>query len=84
MTEPATDALAPLTLDLLAWIAENPRPWPEVMERWRTSCPQLTVWEDALAAGLVARRTSRDADGRIVVTIATTEAGAAVLRNAGR
>jgi hypothetical protein len=23
------------------------------MEAWRTSCPRLTVWEDALAAGFI-------------------------------
>jgi hypothetical protein len=23
------------------------------MDAWRTSCPRLTVWEDALAAGLI-------------------------------
>jgi hypothetical protein len=26
------------------------------MEAWRTSCPRLTVWEDAVDRGLVARR----------------------------
>jgi hypothetical protein len=25
-----------------------------VLEAWRTSCPRLTVWEDAVDAGLVA------------------------------
>jgi len=49
------DILTPLTLDFLAWLAGGPRPYGEVMEAWRTSCPRLTVWEDALDRGLVAR-----------------------------
>jgi hypothetical protein len=44
-----------LILDLLAWIAAAPRSYGEVMEAWRTSCPRLTVWEDALDQGLVCR-----------------------------
>jgi len=46
----------PLLLDFLAWLAPAPRPYAEVMETWRTSCPRLTVWEDAVDLGLVARQ----------------------------
>jgi hypothetical protein len=49
------DVLAPLTLDFLAWLAAEPRDYHDVMEAWRTSCPRLTVWEDAIDAGLVIR-----------------------------
>ena len=42
-----------LILDLVAAVLE-PRPYAEVIEAWRTSCPRLTVWEDATEAGLVA------------------------------
>ncbi|HTZ81048.1 MAG TPA: hypothetical protein VMC10_24260 [Stellaceae bacterium] len=52
---PMSDVLMPLTLDFLAWLAGGPRPYGEVMEAWRTSCPRLTVWEDAIEHGLVAR-----------------------------
>lgn len=45
--------LTPLICDFLAWLAEAPRDYAEVMERWRTSCPRLTVWEDAVDGGLV-------------------------------
>jgi hypothetical protein len=45
--------VAALTDQLLAWIAEAPRSYAETMEAWRTSCPRLSVWEDALADGLV-------------------------------
>ena len=48
------DILTPLTMDFLAWLVAGPRPYDEVMEAWRTSCPRLTVWEDAIEAGLVA------------------------------
>jgi hypothetical protein len=49
------DALTPLTVDFLTWLAPAPRPYAEVMDAWRTSCPRLTIWEDALDAGLVVR-----------------------------
>jgi hypothetical protein len=51
----ADDTILPLLMDLLAWLAPGPRPYAEVMETWRTSCPRLPVWEDAVDLGLVAR-----------------------------
>lgn len=50
------DIMTPLILDFLAWLDGAPRTYAEVMESWRTSCPRLTVWEDAVDQGLVARR----------------------------
>jgi hypothetical protein len=44
----------PLILDLVEWVAARPRPYTEVMDAWRTSCPRLTIWEDAVDQGLVA------------------------------
>jgi hypothetical protein len=41
------------TLQLLEWIAEQSRSYDETIEVWKTSCPRLTVWEDALADDLV-------------------------------
>jgi hypothetical protein len=41
------------TLELLAWISERPRSYAETMEAWTSDCPRLTVWEDAIADGLV-------------------------------
>ena len=49
-----SDIRTPLTADLLTWLEAAPRSYAEVMEVWRTSCPRLTIWEDALDAGLVA------------------------------
>ena len=45
-------ATAP-TIQLLAWVDEEPRGYAETIERWKTSCPRLAVWEDAVADGLV-------------------------------
>ncbi len=33
--------------DLLEWIGPTSRPYRDVQEAWRTSCPRLPVWEDA-------------------------------------
>ena len=43
----------PLILDLLEWLEGEPKPYDDVMTAWRTSCPRLTIWEDAVDAGLV-------------------------------
>jgi hypothetical protein len=37
----------------LSWIAERPRTYAETMAAWRTTCPRLSVWEDAQAEGLI-------------------------------
>ncbi|HEX3498376.1 MAG TPA: hypothetical protein VHT04_03545 [Stellaceae bacterium] len=51
-TDP-TDPAGLLTVQFLAWLAETPRSYAEVMEAWRSSCPRLTIWEDAVADDLV-------------------------------
>lgn len=76
MTE-TTDALV---LDLIEWVAAKPRNYGEVMEAWRTSCPRLTVWEDALELGLVVRE-HREGMGTIV---RATPLGLLRLREEGR
>ena len=76
MTE-TTDALV---LDLVEWIAREPRLYSEVIETWRTSCPRLTIWEDAVDGGYVARRPVAG----VGVRIAITEAGEELLRAHGR
>ena len=42
-----------LIADLVEWVAACPRTYGEVMSAWRTTCPRLTIWEDAVDAGLV-------------------------------
>jgi hypothetical protein len=64
--------IQPLILDFLHWLDAEPRAYAEVMDVWRTSCPRLTVWEDAVDRGLVERR--RDAGPAIVVLTAAGRA----------
>jgi hypothetical protein len=58
----------PLTIDFLAWLAAEPRDYADVMEAWRTSCPRLTVWEDAIDAGLITRTHTAGRATRIELT----------------
>jgi|EndMetStandDraft_2_1072991.scaffolds.fasta_scaffold473661_2 hypothetical protein len=48
--------IEPLIFDLVEWVAKAPRTHADVMNAWRTSCPRLTVWEDAVDRGLVERK----------------------------
>ena len=41
------------TLELLTWITTRPRTYEDVVEAWRSNCPRLAVWDDAVTAGLV-------------------------------
>ena len=59
--------LDPLVRDLVEWVEVEPRCYADVMEAWRTSCPRLTVWEDAVERGYVTRRAS-DAGVMIIAT----------------
>jgi hypothetical protein len=70
----------PLVLDLVEWIAREPRLYAEVIETWRTSCPRLTIWEDAVDRGYVTRETIAGAGVRVAVT----EGGETFLRANGR
>ena len=68
-----------LTCQLLDWIGGEPRNYMETIEAWRTSCPRLTVWEDAISAGFIERVPApkmRDAMVRV------TEVGTAYLQQA--
>jgi hypothetical protein len=59
-----------LVLDLLAWLGAEPRPYTEVMDAWRTSCPRLPVWEEATDRGLVSRRRVPGAGALVTVSAA--------------
>ena len=76
MTE-TTDALV---LDLVEWVAREPRLYADVIETWRTSCPRLTIWEDAVDRGYVAREPVPG----VGVRVAITEGGRNLLREHGR
>jgi hypothetical protein len=40
-------------IEFLKWISLRPRTYGEAMESWRSTCPRLTIWEDALAEGYI-------------------------------
>jgi hypothetical protein len=69
------DRLEVLVLDLVEWVAPEPRPYAEVMDAWRTSCPRLSVWEEAVARGLLI---AQPVPGRGVL-VAVTPAGVGLL-----
>ena len=70
-----------LTLQFLAWVAGGTARYAEAMEGWRSSCPRLSIWEDALAEGLVALD-GRDAAGMAEARVLLTPRGRALLASA--
>jgi D-3-phosphoglycerate dehydrogenase len=62
------DAVDALVFDLVAWLAKNERPYAEVMDAWRTSCPRLPVWEEANERGYVTRVHDADRGATVRVT----------------
>jgi hypothetical protein len=73
-----SDPLDALVIDLLEWIGPRGRPYAEVMEAWRTSCPRLPVWEEANARGYVVH--GRGPGMEPLVSVSAS--GSAVLREA--
>jgi D-3-phosphoglycerate dehydrogenase len=71
----STETVDALVLDLLEWIGPGDRPYDEVLEAWRTSCPRLPVWEEAHARGLLLRRREPGGGDRISLS----PAGAALV-----
>ena len=64
-----------LIRQLAEWTAERPRNYADAMEAWRSHCPALTIWEDALAERLIEVRP---------VSGAGVDAGRVCLTDAGR
>lgn len=58
-----------LTLQMLDWIAQGKPSYAEVLDVWKSTCPRLTIWEDACADGLV------DATAGMAGTVSLTEKG---------
>jgi hypothetical protein len=58
------------TVELLTWISDRERTYADVVEAWKSNCPRLAIWDDAVTAGLVTARRDR---------IALTELGRATL-----
>ena len=75
-----SSSIEALILDLVEWVAREPRPYADVMDAWRTSCPRLTVWEDAVDRGLV----EREATSTLGVLVRITPRGREFLAEHGR
>jgi D-3-phosphoglycerate dehydrogenase len=74
------DDINDLVLDLLEWLGSGARPYSEVLDAWRTSCPRLPIWEEANDRGFV-ERVNEPGRGQFV---AISEVGTEYLRRARR
>jgi hypothetical protein len=63
-----TDPVPSLVLDLLEWLEARPRPYSEVLEIWRTSCPRLPVWETANDQGWLEHRHTPGSEALVAVS----------------
>jgi len=68
MTSQLTSDVDSLLLDLLEWVAKEPRTYRQTMDAWRTSCPRLPVWEEAVDRGLVVRDRAFGAPAVVALT----------------
>jgi hypothetical protein len=66
--EDATMSESPslIMIQFLAWVADRSRTYAQTMDAWRSTCPRLSVWEDAIIEGLV--RIDNDADRGVTLT----------------
>ena len=67
-----------LVIDLLEWIGPGGRPYAEVIDAWRTSCPRLPVWEEANARGYIVH----DRGTGMKPLVSVSPSGLALLRQA--
>jgi hypothetical protein len=72
-----------LVLDLVEWVGREPKTYDQVMDAWRTSCPRLQVWEDAVDHGLL-RRYCEETDKTMIPMVKVTSRGQAFLRENSR
>ncbi len=79
-TSEARSAPGALVLDLLDWLAREPRTHRETIETWGSHCPRITPWEDAQESGLVQVTGTRERDGPLAVVL--TRWGQTVLEDA--
>jgi hypothetical protein len=67
------DALDSLILDFLEWVGKSNRTYKETLETWKTSCPKLPVWEEALQRGLVETQSNSNSGAFVRLTAKGTE-----------
>lgn len=68
------DPVNALIYDLLEWIGPKPRPYAEVIEAWRTSCPRLQVWEEAHERGFIEHQHASGREDLVVVSVLGAQA----------
>jgi hypothetical protein len=69
-----TDAPAiPTTLmaQFLHWLEERPRSYADTMDAWRSNCPRLSAWEDALEEGLIRLEPAQNGAADMQVRVTT-------------
>ena len=71
-----SDPARALTLQLLEWISDRPRRYADVVEAWRSTCPRLSIWEDACIEGLI------DCDDSPAHIVTITDKGRRMLEEA--
>jgi hypothetical protein len=71
-----SDSPSLIMIQFLSWVADRPRTYAQAMDAWRTSCPRLSVWEDAVIEDLVR------IDGNGARAVILTKHGADVLQKA--
>ena len=75
-----SENIEPLVLDLVEFVIAEQRSYDAVMDAWRTNCPRMTVWEEAVSRKLVC--CERDRAGNSIVI--ATDQGLRALESAGR
>ena len=63
-----------LTIQLLQWIEARPRTYAETIEAWKSNCPRLSVWDDAVSDGLIRATRSNGSEPTVEVTAAGRDA----------
>jgi hypothetical protein len=71
-----SDSPSLIMIQFLSWVADRPRTYRQTMDAWRTSCPRLSVWEDAILDDLVRIENGEDRG------VALTPHGRALLKKA--
>ena len=65
-----------IMIQFLTWVADRPRNYAQAMDAWRSTCPRLSVWEDAIIEGLVGIQSNANR------TVSLTPRGTAMLERA--